>query len=84
MPTLLGVEIVESPHLPLEYPKFKLSNAVQVTEKFRTEYNHWLADFFGMQYLVLDVSNGGKRIYAINPELVAMIRASNSFAPFRA
>lgn len=56
--TLFGMKIVTNPSIPENEPKIKLSNDIELPEKFRKDFNAWLLERFGTNrvFYVIDSS----------------------------
>lgn len=68
-----GVRVFVNSH---GYPKLKLSSDAPVSDKFRGEFNQWLLDMFGTQYVLDD----GQIIHS--PEFNGLIMNPNTFHIF--
>lgn len=55
--TIYGMAVYQSPVIPDKKPRMVLSEDVMVSPEFREQYNTWLADFFGYEYVAY-VSQG--------------------------
>lgn len=60
----MGMRVSSSANVPEWQPKEKLSAKVQVTDRFRQEFNAWLEEFFGRVRVtyIMQLPMGGQAI----------------------
>jgi hypothetical protein len=74
----MGIKIIVSTMIPERQPRMKLTDTLQVTEKFRAEMNAWLLEFFGEEPVVLT----DKKHFLMHPNTAARLKHSmNRYTP---
>jgi hypothetical protein len=76
MEMFMGIKIIENPAMDPDRNNQTLNPGVQVTDAFRSEFNAWLRDFFGVQpnILMTNAAPFSKSIIT-HPRNVMLIKA---------